>query len=98
MNKDKWNSLPPDVQKIIEQVNEEWIEKHGRNWDAIDKPGMDLSLKLGNKVISLSAEENAKWARAVQPMFDEYVKEKAAKGLPAEEALKFCRERLKQLQ
>jgi TRAP-type C4-dicarboxylate transport system substrate-binding protein len=98
MNKDKWNSLPPDVQKIIEQVNEEWIEKHGRNWDAIDKPGMDLSLKLGNKIISLSAEENAKWAKAVQPLFDDYVKEKTAKGLPAEEALKFCRDRLKQLQ
>jgi TRAP-type C4-dicarboxylate transport system substrate-binding protein len=98
MNKDKWNSLPPDVQKIIEQINEEWIEKHGRNWDAIDKPGMDLSLSLGNKIISLSAEENAKWAKAVEPMFDEYVKEKTAKGLPAEEALKFCRERLKQLQ
>jgi len=98
MNKDKWNALPPDVQKIIEQINEEWIEKHGRNWDAIDKPGMDLSLKLGNKIISLSAEENAKWAKAVQPLFDEYVKEKTAKGLPAEEAVKFCRERLKQLQ
>jgi hypothetical protein len=34
----------------------------------------------------------------VQPLFDDYVKEKAAKGLPAEEAVKFCRERLKQLQ
>jgi TRAP-type C4-dicarboxylate transport system substrate-binding protein len=98
MNKDKWNSLPPDVQKIIEQINEEWIEKHGKNWDAIDKPGMDFTLKLGNKIISLSAEENAKWAMAVQPLFDDYVKEKKAKGLPAEEAVKFCRERLKQLQ
>src|SRR4030042_1599624 len=27
MNKEKWNSLPPDVQKIIEQINEEWIDK-----------------------------------------------------------------------
>ena len=31
-------------------------------------------------------------------MFDEYVKEKKAKGLPADEALKFCQDRLKQLQ
>lgn len=98
MNKDKWNSLPPDIQKIIEQVNEEWIEKHGRNWDAIDKEGYDFIQKLGNKVIPLSKEENARWAKAMDPLFDEYVKEKTAKGLPAAEALKFCRERLKQLQ
>jgi TRAP-type C4-dicarboxylate transport system substrate-binding protein len=98
MNKEKWNALPPDVQKIIEQINEEWIEKHGKNWDAIDKEGYDFVQKLGNKVIPLSREENARWAKAVDPMFDEYVKEKTAKGLPAAEALKFCRERLKQLQ
>jgi TRAP-type C4-dicarboxylate transport system substrate-binding protein len=27
MNKEKWNSLPPDIQKIIEKINEEWIVK-----------------------------------------------------------------------
>jgi TRAP-type C4-dicarboxylate transport system substrate-binding protein len=98
MNKQKWNSLPPDVQKIIEQINEEWIDKHGKNWDAIDKEAYDFIDKLGNKVIPLSAEEGARWAKAVEPMFDDYVKDKSAKGLPAAEALKFCRDRLKQLQ
>jgi TRAP-type C4-dicarboxylate transport system substrate-binding protein len=98
MNKAKWNSLPPDVQKIIEQINEEWIVKHGKGWDEIDKDGEDFTLQRGNKVISLSKEEGDKWAKAVQPMFEEYVKEKKAKGLPAEEALKFCQDRLKQLQ
>jgi TRAP-type C4-dicarboxylate transport system substrate-binding protein len=98
MNKAKWNALTPDIQKIIEQVNEEWIVKHGLTWDEIDKAGVDFNQKLGNKVITVSAEENAKWAKAVAPMFDEYVKEKKAKGLPAEEALKFCQDRLKQLQ
>ena len=98
MNKNKWNSLPPDVQKIIEQVNEEWIVKTGTRWDEIDKAGREFAQKLGNKIIPLSKEEDARWAKAVSPMFDEYVKEKKAKGLPAEEALKFCQERLKQLQ
>ena len=97
MNKAKWNSLPPDIQKIIETVNEEWIAKTGQLWDSIDKSGRDFSLKLGNKFIPLSKEEDAKWAKAVTPMFDEYVKEKKAKGLPADEVLKFCVDRLKQL-
>jgi len=97
MNKAKWNSLAPDIQKIIEQVNQEWIGKTGELWDSIDKSGRDFSLKLGNKFIPLSKEEDAKWAKAVTPMFDEYVKEKKAMGLPAGEVLKFCMDRLKQL-
>jgi TRAP-type transport system periplasmic protein len=98
MNKGKWNALPPDIQKIIGEINGEWIEKHGKNWDEMDRSGREYALKLGNKIISLSKEENEKWAQAVKPLIDEYVKEKKAKGLPAEEALKFCADRLKELQ
>jgi TRAP-type transport system periplasmic protein len=98
MNKNKWNSFPPDIQKIVEQVNEEWIVKQGQTWDDIDKLGAEFAAKQGVKMIPLSKEEDARWAKAVSPMFDEYVKDKKAKGLPAEEALKFCQDRLKQLQ
>ena len=66
-------------------------------WDSTDKSGKEFSLKLGNKFLPLSKEEDAKWAKAVTLMFDEYVKEKKAKGLPADEVLKFCVDRLKQL-
>ncbi len=98
MNKDRWNSLPPDIQKTIEQVNEEWIEKTGKSWDEIDKSGMEFTKKLGNKVIQLSKEEDERWVKAVRPVFDEYVKSMKQKGLPGEEALKFCLEELKKLQ
>ncbi len=98
MNKDRWNSLPPDIQKTIEQVNEEWIEKTGKSWDEIDKSGMEFTKKLGNQVIQLSKEEDERWVKAVRPVFDEYVKSMKEKGLPGEEALKFCLEELKKLQ
>jgi TRAP-type C4-dicarboxylate transport system substrate-binding protein len=98
MNKNKWNTLSPDIQKIIEEVNAEWILKQGQLWDDIDKLGIDFAVKQGDTIIPLSKEEEAKWAKAVAPMFDDYVKDKTAKGLPAAEALKFCQERLKQLQ
>jgi len=90
MNKDKWNALPLDIQKKIEQINEEWIEKHGRLWDQIDKEAKDYCLKKGNKVIVLTKEEDARWAVRIRPILDEYVKSMKAKGLPGEEALKFC--------
>ena len=98
INKGKWNSLAPDVRKIIEQVNEEWIVKTGQAWDEIDKSGYDFYQKQGGKITTLSAAEDARWVKAIQPLFDEYVKEKTAKGLPAQDALKFCQDRLKQLQ
>jgi TRAP-type C4-dicarboxylate transport system substrate-binding protein len=98
MNKAKWNSLPAEVQKAIEQVNAEWIDRTGNGWDEMDRAGNTFAAGLGNTLIPLSAEENSRWATAVEPLFDEYVKEKSAKGLPAAEALKFARDRLQQLQ
>jgi len=98
MNKAKWSALPPDIQKVFEEVNREWIEKTGKMWDEIDKSGREFTLGLGNKIIQLSKEEDARWAAAVKPILDEYVNDMKAKGLPGEEALKFCQERLKQLQ
>jgi TRAP-type C4-dicarboxylate transport system substrate-binding protein len=98
MNKARWNSLPADVQRAIEQVNAEWIDKTGSAWDEMDKAGNAFAAGLGDTVIPLSAEENARWAKAMEPLFDQYVKDKSAKGLPAAEALNFCRERLEQLQ
>jgi TRAP-type C4-dicarboxylate transport system substrate-binding protein len=98
MNKDKWNALPPDIQKIIEKINGEWIEKQGKTWDEVEKEGRDHTLKLGNKIISLSKEENEKWAKAVNPLLDEYVNNMKGKGLPGDEVLKFCLDTLKKLQ
>jgi TRAP-type C4-dicarboxylate transport system substrate-binding protein len=95
MNKEKWNALPPEIQKIIEEVNKEWIEKTGKLWDEIDKAGREFTLKLGNKIISLSPQENQRWAKAASPILDDYVSSMKAKNLPGEEALKFCLEKLK---
>ena len=98
MNKEKWNSLPPDVQKVIEQVNKEWIDKTGRQWEVIDKSGTDYTVKRGNEIIPLSLDEDKRWAKAVQPLLDDYVKNMKEKGLPGEEALSFCFSQLKRLQ
>ena len=98
MNNEKWNSLPPGVQKVVEQINKEWIEKTGRLWEAIDKSGRDYSLKRGNEIIVLPKEEDERWAKAVGPILDDYVASMKEKGLPGEEALKFCVSQLKKLQ
>lgn len=95
MNKNKWNSLPPDIQKIFEEVSKEWIVKQGKVWDEIDKEGYDFQKKMGNEIIALSKEEDARWVKAVKPLLEEYVKEAKAKGVDGEAALKFCLDYLK---
>ena len=90
MNRDKWKALPPDLQKMITQVNQEWIRKTGTVWDEIDKAGRDFTLKRGNKIIPLSKEENNRWKKAAAPILDQYVKSMEEKGLPGKEALDFC--------
>lgn len=94
MNKSKWNSLPPDVQKTIEKIDEEWIDKTGRLWDTIDKDGRDWAAKQGHKFIPLSKEEDGRWASLMTPILDDYVKAMKARGLPGAEALKFCQDYL----
>lgn len=96
MNKAKWNSLPPDVQATIEKINEEWMEKQGQLWDEIDKEGYELIKARGNRIISLSPEEDARWAKAAKPVIDEYIKGLKAKNLPGEEAIGFIQGYLKQ--
>ena len=95
MNKSKWNSLPPDIQKIFETVSAEYLEKTGALWDSTDKIGVQFITEKGVKMIALSKEEDARWAEAVKPLLSGYVTEMKAKNLPGEEALKFCQDYIK---
>jgi TRAP-type C4-dicarboxylate transport system substrate-binding protein len=98
MNKKKWQSLPADIQKIIEKVNEEWIERQGKVWDEIDREGRAFAIKKGQTPITLSAAEQAKWVKAVKPVLDDYVKRTKAKGLPGDQVLSFAQDYLKKHQ
>ncbi len=95
MNKKKWDSLPKNVQETIEKINKEWIDKTGQCWDQIDKDAKEFGLKNGHEFLPLSNEEDARWAKAVQPVIAEYVATMKSKNLPGEEALNFCVDWLK---
>ena len=95
MNKGTWEALPQDVKDVIEEVNREWAEKSGRVWDELEEEGRKAFLKKGGKVIELSREEDDRWRGRLQPILQEYAKEKEAQGLPAREALEFYLDYLK---
>ncbi len=68
MNKGKWNAFPADIQKIIEEIDVEYIEKLGKLWDDYDKEAKDYFIEKGGKVIVLPKAEADRWAEKVKPL------------------------------
>ena len=89
MNKDKWNSLPKDIQEIITQVNLEWVDKQGKQWTELDAESKEFCTQKGIKFVKATPEEEAKTAEKMKPILAEYVKATTAKGLPGDESLQF---------
>ncbi len=87
MNKASWNRLNEEQQRIIEEVSDEWIDKHGRAWDQADDSAMEFIRELNREVISLSSEEEQRWKDAVQPILQEYVTNTEQRGLPGKDFL-----------
>jgi TRAP-type C4-dicarboxylate transport system substrate-binding protein len=81
MNKGTWNRLPKDIQKIITQVSEEWIVKHGEAWDQADVEGAQYVKDLKKEMLNISPAEQAVWKKKVQPILDDYVAAAKGKGL-----------------
>jgi TRAP-type C4-dicarboxylate transport system substrate-binding protein len=85
MNRGKWDTLPADVQQVFEAVSKEWIDVHGETWDKDDAAGREFTLSLGNQILELSGDENARWEKAVQPIMDGYAAAAKEKGLAGDE-------------
>lgn len=88
MNLKKWNALAPDVRKVLDDASREWIDVHGKAWDEADKEGRAFTKSLGNQVIPLSAQESARWKKAVRPTIEEFVKNAEQKGVPGRKSVK----------
>jgi TRAP-type C4-dicarboxylate transport system substrate-binding protein len=95
MNKERWNSLPKDIQQIINKLNDEWFEKQARLWSSIDDEGREFAIKTGQKIVKASPEETAEMKERMQPVLSAYVASMKEKGLPGEEVLTWCQSYLK---
>ena len=81
MNKQKWESLPADIQKIFTNVSREWVGKHGEAWNTADEDGRAFIATLGRQTFALDAAEQARWRAAIQPVIDKFI-EGDTPGLP----------------
>ncbi|NLL20247.1 MAG: hypothetical protein GX263_00725, partial [Firmicutes bacterium] len=97
MNKDKWNSLPEDIQQIFTDLRSEYEERMGLGWIDMNRAGFHLAIEQGAEYITLSDEEAARWQEAVQPVMEDYITKMVDKGYSEQEIreqLAFIRERM----
>ena len=95
MNKAKWNAISPADQKAIEKINEEYVEKFGKGWVELTNNAVAFAKGKGVTFVKVSKEDEAFTAERMKPILDDYVKMAKSKGLPGDEALKFCQDFLK---
>jgi TRAP-type transport system periplasmic protein len=89
MNLNKWNSLPKDVQKVMEDLGREQSEWTGKYMDEHVKKSIDWSKENHQiEITELSAEEQAKWDAMLEPLVAKWAEEARSKGLPDEAILK----------
>jgi TRAP-type transport system periplasmic protein len=83
MNIDKWNSLPADVQKIIDGMTLEFIKTNDNFQCKLAQDRMQSAPKEFNLQISKpSAQELTRWVQADKPVLDKFTSGLNDKGLP----------------
>jgi TRAP-type transport system periplasmic protein len=92
MNLKKWNSLPPDLQKIITEVSKKYEDITAKAWEDSDVSGRKFAAKLGHEFITLTDAQSAAFKKAMKPVFAEYIKGADEKGVDGEAVFKAVQE------
>jgi len=92
MNKDKWNALPDDVKKVMDELSRDQAIWTGTYVDDHVKEALEWS-KENHKlqIFEFPAEDKAKIPELFAPIVEDYIKRATAAGLPAADILKDAR-------
>jgi TRAP-type C4-dicarboxylate transport system substrate-binding protein len=81
MNQAKYNSLSPDLKKVIDQNSGREASKWaGKLWDSFQPPARKIAQDRKNTINYLTDAEYNRWIKATETVDDEWMKEVAAKG------------------
>jgi TRAP-type C4-dicarboxylate transport system substrate-binding protein len=89
MNPAAWNKLPPDIQNVMEKyigaAGSEFCGKEFDRYNQMDKA--KVQAMKGKTIIDLSPAETKRWKESCNPIWDRWVANIEAKGLPGKAAL-----------
>lgn len=90
MNLDKWNKLPADIQKIIEELSGDYLTEFFGNywWNKEQSSKQQWEKEMGGHSYSLSKEELEQVNKIVTPIIDEHISKMESKGVHIREIYK----------
>ncbi len=82
MNKDRYESLPDDLKKVIDDNSglEFSIFAGGTQADS-DGPARQIAVDRGNNIVTVSGDDLQAWQDVAQPIYDEWVADMQTKGI-----------------
>ncbi|WP_286237859.1 TRAP transporter substrate-binding protein [Neptuniibacter halophilus] len=85
MNKDVYNSMPADLQKVIDDNSgSEWSQISAKVFDDQDVKGRAQAVEAGHEIYTVEGGgENPAWKPVLEKATEEYLTELEGKGLPA---------------
>lgn len=88
MNEARYNSLPPELKKVIDaNSGAEASAWAGKVWDSTIVPGRKAATDRGNTVNVLAAPEYQRWEKATEVVTQDWLKDVAAKGIDGKQLL-----------
>lgn len=92
MNKAKYESLPADLKKILDDNSGQVLAKMaGEMWDTQSKNVEEMVRKRGNTITTISVEEAARWRKATEPVIEAWTRQVKERGLDGGKLLETAR-------
>ncbi len=89
MNKDAWDSMDADLQKIFTEVTDKYYnEMMAGLFDDLGQRALKFTAEVKGKdpiITYMDAAEQQRWTDRIKPILDKYADELTAKGLPGRE-------------
>ncbi|SHM37467.1 TRAP-type C4-dicarboxylate transport system, substrate-binding protein [Caldanaerovirga acetigignens] len=88
MNKDKWNSLSPEDQKLLESLTGEVIYKKATEiYNAGYEKGMNMAVKSNVVITEITPEQRKEWMEKTKDLINEWLNAANQKGIPGQKIL-----------
>ncbi len=82
MNKDKYESMPDDLKKIIDDNSgHDFSVFAGGTQSDADGPARQLAVDAGNNIITVSEEDAKKWEEIAKPVYANWIADMESKGI-----------------
>jgi len=91
MNKETWDSLPKELQTLIDETAAEVSSNDLKFNEDLEKEAWATLAKNGMTIYTIPPQELERWKKATAGVAAKYIQERSGKGYPLEEALALMR-------